>query len=98
MFKRHFLRAKEVFWASPFKSCHFQNAYITDILKDMTDFGVPIHTVIIERGWQEIDTSKTMKTPRTTRLGTLMPFFQLNNIVDKTAIGPTFTSKSLPMF
>ena len=57
VFKRHFHRAKEVFWDKPFqKAATFQNAYITDILKDMTDFGVPIHTVIIERGWQEIDT------------------------------------------
>ena len=57
VFKRHFHRAKEVFWDKPFqKAATFQNAYITDILKDMTDFGVPINTVIIERGWQEIDT------------------------------------------
>ncbi|MDC1036167.1 NTP transferase domain-containing protein [Alphaproteobacteria bacterium] len=57
IFKRHFHRAKKLFWNKPFQRAKtFQNSYITDILKDMIDFGVPIHTVIIERGWQEIDT------------------------------------------
>ena len=51
-----FTGRKRSFGTSPSKAATFQNAYITDILKDMTDFGVPIHTVIIERGWQEIDT------------------------------------------
>ena len=59
IFKRHFQRAKELFWNKPFQRAKtFQNAYITDILKDMTDLGVPIHTVIIEQGWQEIDTAE----------------------------------------
>lgn len=57
IFKRHFHRAKQLFWNKPFqKSKKFQNAYITDILKDMVDLGVPIHSVIIEQGWKEIDT------------------------------------------
>lgn len=57
IFKRHFNRAKQLFWDKPFqRSKIFQNAYLTDILKDMADLGVPIHSVIIKQGWQEIDT------------------------------------------
>jgi len=57
IFKKHFHRAKQLFWDKPFqKSEIFQKAYITDILKDMIDLGVPIHSVIIEQGWKEIDT------------------------------------------
>ena len=44
-------------WPHALQKCKkFQNAYLTDILKDMTDLGVPIHSVIIEQGWKEIDT------------------------------------------
>jgi len=57
VFKRHFHRAKDLFWGKPFQRAEtFQKAYITDILKDMAELGVNIHTVIIEQGWQEIDT------------------------------------------
>lgn len=57
IFKKHFHRAKQLFWDKPFqKSKKFQNAYITDLIKDMADLGVPIHSVIIEQGWKEIDT------------------------------------------
>ena len=56
-FKRHFQRAKEQFWDRPFQRAKtFQKAYITDMIQDMVDLGVPIHCVIIERGWKEIDT------------------------------------------
>jgi len=56
-FKRHFHRAKELFWDRPYQRAKtFQKAYITDIIQDMVDLGVPIHCVIIERGWKEIDT------------------------------------------
>jgi choline kinase len=59
IFKRHFTRAKSLFWDKPFqRAATFQNAYITDILKDMAELGVPIQTVIIEQGWQEIDTEE----------------------------------------
>ena len=62
IFKRHFNRAKQLFWDKPYqKSKKFQNAYVTDILKDMADLGVPIHSVIIEQGWQEIDTIEDYK-------------------------------------
>lgn len=57
IFKRHFHRAKELFWNKPYQRAEtFQKAYITDILKDMAELGVAIQTVIIEQGWQEIDT------------------------------------------
>tara|TARA_Y100000588_G_scaffold315375_1_gene343432 strand:- start:445 stop:1272 length:828 start_codon:yes stop_codon:yes gene_type:complete len=57
IFKRHFHRAKQLFWDKPYQRAKvFQKAYITDIIQDMADLGVPIHCVIIERGWQEIDT------------------------------------------
>lgn len=57
IFKRHFHRAKQLFWGKPFQRAEtFQKAYITDILKDMVELGVHIQTVIIEQGWQEIDT------------------------------------------
>lgn len=62
IFKKHFHRAKQLFWDKPFqKSKKFQNAYITDILKDMADLGVPVHSVIIEQGWKEIDTIEDYK-------------------------------------
>jgi L-glutamine-phosphate cytidylyltransferase len=57
IFKKHFHRAKELFWDQPFQRAKtFQKAYITDMIQEMTDLGVPIHCVIIERGWKEIDT------------------------------------------
>lgn len=57
IFKRHFLRAKELYWDRPFQRAEvFQKAYLTDMIQEMVDLGVPIHCVIIERGWKEIDT------------------------------------------
>ena len=57
IFKKHFHRAKEIYWDKPYqRAAIFQKAYITDIIQDMADLGVPIHCVIIERGWKEIDT------------------------------------------
>lgn len=62
VFKKHFHRAKELYWDKPFQRAKlFQKAYITDIIQDMTEFGVPIHCVIIERGWKEIDTVEDYK-------------------------------------
>ena len=55
--KLHFNRAKTIFWDRPFQLADtFQKAYITDLIQDMVDLGMPIHCVIIERGWKEIDT------------------------------------------
>ncbi len=57
IFKKHFHRAKEIYWDKPYqRAAKFQKAYITDIIQDMADLGVPVHCVIIERGWKEIDT------------------------------------------
>ena len=57
IFKKHFHRAKEIYWDKPYqRAAIFQKAYITDIIQDMAELGVPVHCVIIERGWKEIDT------------------------------------------
>ena len=62
IFKKHFHRAKELYWNKPFQRAKiFQKAYLTDIIQDMSDMGVPIHCVIIERGWKEIDTVEDYK-------------------------------------
>ena len=59
IFKRHFQRAKKLFWDKPFQRAQtFQKAYLTDMIQEMTDLGVPINCVIIERGWKEIDTTE----------------------------------------
>ncbi|MFC1724240.1 NTP transferase domain-containing protein [candidate division KSB1 bacterium] len=55
--KRHFGRAKKIFGGKPFqRAATFEKAYLTDMIQEMVDLGVPIHCVIIERGWKEIDT------------------------------------------
>lgn len=57
IFKKQFHRAKELYWNKPFQRAKFfQKAYLTDMIQDMADMGVPIHCVIVERGWKEIDT------------------------------------------
>ena len=62
IFKKHFHRSKELFWDKPFQRAKiFQKAYITDMIQEMSDLGVPIHCVIIERGWKEIDTEEDYK-------------------------------------
>ena len=59
IFKRHFHRAKSLYWDNPFQRAkRFQNAYLTDMVQEMVDLGVPVHCVIIERGWKEIDTEE----------------------------------------
>ena len=62
IFKKHFHRAKDLYWNKPFQRAKiFQKAYLTDIIQDMSDLGAPIHCVIIERGWKEIDTVEDYK-------------------------------------
>ena len=57
IFKRHFHRAKALYWGKPFQRAEtFEKAYLTDMIQEMADLGVPVHCVIIERGWKEIDT------------------------------------------
>jgi len=57
IFKKHFHQAKDLYNGKPFKrAAEFRNAYLTDMIQHMVDLGVPVHCVIIERGWKEIDT------------------------------------------
>jgi L-glutamine-phosphate cytidylyltransferase len=57
IFKKHFHRSKALFAGKPFQRAPmFEKAYLTDLFQEMTDLGTPIHSVIIERGWKEIDT------------------------------------------
>ena len=38
IFKKHFHRAKEIYWDKPYqRAAIFQKAYITDIIQDMAD-------------------------------------------------------------
>ena len=61
-FKRHFNQAKKLFRGKPFqKASIFEKAYLTDMIQYMVDSGVPIHCVIIKRGWREIDTVEDYK-------------------------------------
>ena len=65
IFKLHFHRAKQLFWGKPYqRAATFQKAYITDLLKDMAELGVHIQTVIIEQGWQEIDTIEDLENAK----------------------------------
>ena len=62
IFKKHFNRSKKLFWGKPFQRAQtFEKAYLTDMIQEMVDLGVPIHGVIIERGWKEIDTVEDYK-------------------------------------
>ena len=55
--KRHYHHLKKLYWDRPFQRASiFQKAYLTDIFQEMVELGVPLNCVIIERGWQEIDT------------------------------------------
>ncbi len=55
--RKHYHRAKKLYDGEPFqRSAVFQKAYLTDLLQDMADLGVPIHCEIIGSAWKEIDT------------------------------------------
>ena len=55
--KEHYHRAKRLHDGQPFQRAkEFQLAYLTDLLQDMADLGVPIHCEIIGSKWKEIDT------------------------------------------
>lgn len=57
IFKQHFNLAKQKYWNKPFqKAASFRVAYITDMVQELVDLGVPVGCVTIERGWKEIDT------------------------------------------
>lgn len=55
--KEHYQRAKRLYDGQPFQRAQeFRCAYLTDLLQDMADLGVPIHCEIIGSKWKEIDT------------------------------------------
>ena len=55
--KKHYHRAKQLYDGKAFQRAGvFQKAYLTDLLQDMADLGVPIHCEIIGSAWKEIDT------------------------------------------
>ena len=57
IFKQQFNRLKKTYWNKPFqRSKTFQKAYLTDMIQELVDIGIKVHCVIIESGWEEIDT------------------------------------------
>jgi len=55
--KNNYDRIKKHYSGKPFpRTDVFEKAWLTDIFQEMTELGVPLHCVIIERGWMEIDT------------------------------------------
>jgi choline kinase/predicted SAM-dependent methyltransferase len=55
--KRNYERVKKLYYGKPFgQAVVFEKAWMTDIFQEMTELGVPLYCVIIERGWMEIDT------------------------------------------
>jgi choline kinase len=57
LFRGQFHRAKNAYWGRRFqRAATFENAYLTDMLQEMTDNGLSINCVMIHRGWIEIDT------------------------------------------
>ena len=57
MLREYYSRARERYAAKPWREAMvFEKAYLTDLIQEMADLGVPIHCVIIEQGWKEIDT------------------------------------------
>ena len=57
--KRNYDRAKKVYAKKSFGQAKaFKQASLIDVFQEMVAIGVPIYSVIIERGWMEIDTPK----------------------------------------
>lgn len=55
--KKNYDRLKKHYCGQSFGQADgFEKAWLTDLLQDITDLGVVLHCVIIERGWMEIDT------------------------------------------
>ena len=55
--KKHYDRLKDVYKGNRLKKeDDFSNLWLTDIFREMTDLGAPLHCVVVERGWMEIDT------------------------------------------
>lgn len=48
---------------APFQQAsNWRTAYITDLLQELVDRGVPVHCTLIQGGWQEIDTLQDYET------------------------------------
>ena len=57
MLKRHFRRASQLHQAGLLEWARdLRKAWMTELLQEMATLGVPVHGVIIEKGWLEIDT------------------------------------------
>ncbi|UCG46737.1 MAG: methyltransferase domain-containing protein [Phycisphaerales bacterium] len=55
--KSNYDRLTEFYSGKPFGQAQaLEKAWLTDLFQEMTELGVPLHCVIIERGWMEIDT------------------------------------------
>jgi len=55
--KKNYDRLQKYYSGKPFGQAGvFEKAWVTDIFQEMTELGVPLHCVILERGWMEIDT------------------------------------------
>jgi L-glutamine-phosphate cytidylyltransferase len=62
LFKQRFHEAKARYWGKPFqRATTFEKAYLTDLLQEIAQSGIPIHCVTIRRGWREIDTVQDYK-------------------------------------
>lgn len=60
--RRHYHRAGALHAGKPFqRAVRFEQAYLTDLLQEMADLGVPIHCEIIGSGWKEIDTVEDLQ-------------------------------------
>lgn len=57
LLKKHYERAKQLYDHQPFqRAALFRQAYLTDLLQEMADSGVPIQCDVTEKRWREIDT------------------------------------------
>lgn len=57
IFKSHFRKIRKTYKGKPFQKADvFENAYLTDMIQDLTDSSIKVYCVNISRGWREIDT------------------------------------------
>lgn len=57
VFTEHFERLKKIYPGKPFQTANvFENAYLTDMIQELVDSGVPVECVLLKGGWKEIDT------------------------------------------
>lgn len=66
LLRRHYHRARQMYEGRPFqRAAAFRQSYLTDLLQEMADLGVPIHCEIIGSGWKEIDTPEDFRNAAT---------------------------------